>query len=389
MKITGIILCILFVFIMFGMTVSTSVNTPRVYADINSVTATTAPPPPIALEIELSEPPVLGETVEVTFTVSIDKLWDGEWEGRLTEDLAQSRAWVQFSWVNIHGSYLEALNYRQIPLVDLSASSNMSWQGNALENRSIIIRSSFQIPFEGLWVINGYFSTSNWRTPQKPGDGYWPPLPKPFLTHWMRYAVAEGYAVNNTSTYSLDFKNSPLNYFDSSMPWGGGEKTFDDSGDKDRPLIMQLNISKPPRVGEEVTISCRIESFFDEQDFSTKIYISKDNMRIFDPGLSDLFVDGSLIWSGDLKAQTPVLVSATIKFPQEGRWHIQLEGTTPERAAELFRFAESIEFTITGDKSYYGITEIKNTQEVKIQRGCQGPVYPTTITTPSAKTSGN
>jgi hypothetical protein len=108
---------------------------------------------------------VAGKTVQLTFTINVNELWYGEWQGRKTEDMAQARAWLQVLWADIHGSYSAARKFVEVPLSEVSPGSDFSWQGNALNTREITLRGDFQIPREGIWKIIGYFAADNWDQP--------------------------------------------------------------------------------------------------------------------------------------------------------------------------------------------------------------------------------
>jgi hypothetical protein len=323
------------------------------------ITDTTVPPSPIRVYLNISALPVLGENVELIFTVNINELWKEEWQGRKTEDLARSRAWIQFFWADIHGSYTAARKFAGVTLSDVSASGDLTWEGNALENRNITLQSSIQIPREGVWKINGYFSTNNWEQPveswlQFPEVG----LKTPILV-WKQYAIADGTAVQ---MFVGDFKKSLLGYL-SNFDYGMvSDKTLNDSSN---PVIIQLDISKPPMVGEEATLTCTITALYDEPDFFAQITFLKSPGIQTDVPLSDFLVSGDLEWQGDLKSQTPVTFSAIIKFPEEGEWQINAFGNSLVRKnAQFLGFTDGINITITKNKAYYGWKEIIYTSTV-------------------------
>lgn len=312
------------------------------------------PRPHIWLDLNISTLPVLGENVELFFTIDIEKLWNGEWQGRKAEDLVDSQAWVQFFWADTHGSYTAARKFVEVPLSEVSSGGELSWEGNALENRNITLKSNIQIPGEGVWKIIGYFSTANWEQPMES----WLQFPeiglKTPVFRWKQYAVADGTAIR---MFYGDYENSSLDYlfnFDYGMV---ADKTLNDSG---APFIIQLDISKPPLAGEEVNLTCTITSLYDEPDFSAWITFLKSPGIKTDIPLSEFLVNGDLAWEGDLKSQTPVTYSAVIKFPEEGEWMIHASVNSQERENAQFRgFTDGIMITIAEDKSYYGWKEIK------------------------------
>ena len=166
--------------------------------------------------------PAVGDNVELTCTVNVNELWKGEWQGRKTEDLTQSRAWVQFLWVDIHSSYAAARKFVNIPLSEVSSSGILTWEGNALENRNFTLQGGIKFPREGIWKIIGYFSTASWEQPEES----WLQFPelgsKTPVFIWKQYAVAEGTAVR---MFVGGFKNSRLGYLDYVRYGRVGDKT--------------------------------------------------------------------------------------------------------------------------------------------------------------------
>lgn len=242
----------------------------------------------------------------------------------------------------------------EVPLSEVSSGGELSWEGNALENRNITLKSNIQIPREGVWKMVGYFSTANWAQPVES----WLQFPEMGLKtpvfRWKQYAVADGTAVR---MFYGDYKNSSLGYLFNVDYGMVADKTLNDSSN---PVIIQLDISKPPLVGEEVNLTCTIASLYDEPDFSARITFLKSPGIKTDIPLSEFLVNGDLTWEGDLKSQTPVTFSAVIKFPEEGEWRIYAFGNSLEReTAQFSGFADSIMITIAGDKTYYGWKEIK------------------------------
>ena len=120
------------------------------------------------------------------------------------------------------------------------------------------------------------------------------------------------------------------------------------------PVVLELDISKIPKVGEETTLSCRISSLYDLSNFSAKINFSK---KLGDKSTQkipreNLLLEGDLRWDGDIEKDKPIEFSALIKLPDEGDWEIYASGDYPTN--ERSGFSDRIYLTIADEKSYYG-----------------------------------
>jgi hypothetical protein len=306
---------------------------------------------PIDLDLSLSRPPKIGETAELDFSVSISPIWvENE-----PQSFENARAWVEFSYANHKGSYLEARNTVMIPMDEVLVSGELYWEGNAVENNEIELHGTVRLPREGIWIIRGCF----------PVEGFGKPL-EDRITVAVTENVSEflGYSnfkymlagiFNHLTGRSLSY----LSYY----PYGHGpQRTLDE----DNPTVLTLDIPKIPKAGEEVIISCCIESLLDGPGYSAKIEFAR---RLGDgsidkiPGGS-LLVDGDLEWRGNLKKGEPVKFSATVIFPENGDWRIQVLGDNLEFPGNLL--LDTIEMHINDNKGYYGWGE----QIIKWDFGC-------------------
>jgi hypothetical protein len=291
---------------------------------------------PIGISLSLSPAPKLGETAELTYIVNIrdDAL------GYFGQSLANAKAWIDFEWTNIQGSYTEAKHSIQIPLSETAVSGNMTWQGNALANRNFkAIDCQIRLPREGVWKINSHlsvFSGNTWKQIHSGG---------------LQVGVAEGTATIITG--SREFYSSQLGYM-GNYPYGNvPDRVLNETSD---PILLVLDISKAPKVGEEAILTCRITSLHDVSDLPTKIDFSKwqqATKRTPIPG-TDLLVKGDLDWRGSLKSGQPVEFSATIKFPEEGDWLVHGQGNILTTNIGNNAFSDEIRMTFTGDRGSYG-----------------------------------
>ncbi len=311
---------------------------------------TTVPWPPIRIYLDFSELPAAGKTVLLTFTINVNELWYGEWQGRKVEDLNHTRAWLQVFWADIHGSYSAARKFAEVPVSQVSLDSDFSWEGNALDTKDIKLRGNIQIPKEGIWKIVGYFAADTWDQPLEINDPIYHGVEDktPVFTY-KQYAVADAIAADMSRS---DFSVGPLAYLGDINYGRMPDHQLDETVN---PVIMQLDISKPPLVGEEVVLTCRILSLHDVPGFFAQIIFRKGPRFTTDIPVSDFLVNGELKWHGDLKSQIPVTISATIKFPESGEWQIFIGGNSVEREdADLSGYSDAIKLTVNKDKAYYG-----------------------------------
>ena len=286
---------------------------------------------PISTRLSISHPPKLGETAELTYSVNVR---DIAGLGQPKESLADSRAWVEFIWVNTQGSYLEAKYGLEVPANEVLVSGNVAWSGNALETPDVELTSTVQLPREGIWIIYGYFSGEGWKAPYK-----------------SRMAVAASLmaaAVVGTP----EFSSGPLAYL-GNFPYGEVAKPTPDDLN---PVVMELDISRPPRVGEEVTITCRISSLYDVPDFTTELrFFRRTGERI---PADSVLVKGFTKWDFDLKAGNPIEVSATVKFSEAGDWRIGAYGNSLQNIQnQYFGFADNLQMNVGSDKGSFGWQE--------------------------------
>jgi hypothetical protein len=327
-------------------TTSTSVPTPTPSATptgtspapISTPTLTLTPSPthaPIASRVIISRAPKLGETAELTSYLEIDSKTFNDSEDPKRE-LEGARIWTEFYWTDIHGSYSTAKQAVQVPESDALISGDLTWQGDATQIKDVTLHSTIQLPREGVWDIRVFFAGA---TVQPYG---------PF-NHVKVAVTRDAAAIMGT----LEFKSGPLAYL-GGFPYGaaaGGEAVPNEL----RPVIMELDISKAPLMGEEAVVTCRIVSLHDVTDFSATIIFLKNGVQV--PG-ENLMVQGSLGWTGDLKQGQPVEFSATITFHDEGSWEIIASGNSLDNEINhISGSGDILGMTIQNNLSFFGFME--------------------------------
>jgi hypothetical protein len=335
-------------------TPSTNITGNNPSPDLNA-TATSYPSgyPPISARLFISHAPRPGETAELDLTIKTNENPTQGYPGG-TE---KARAWIEFYWTNIHGSYSESNHAVKVPLEEVLISGEVNWEGNYFERKNIglTLHSKIQLPREGVWQIRGFFSGDDWKSPQQ---------------SVLRIAVSDGDAANMNQP---EFKSSLLAYLGNIgggfndlidfpyFPYTGYQQIFINESD---PVYLELDISKAPIVGEQVIVTCRIISLHDVPDFSAYVKFWKEPFKGYAPA-SDLLISGNLTWKGNLKAKQPVEFNSTIKFPSEGDWAIFAEGNSLENYKnQMTGVATSIKMNITPERGSFGWKERQtNTQD--------------------------
>jgi hypothetical protein len=291
---------------------------------------------PIRSHLSISSAPKLGETAELSFMSNVDASLLRDYDQDKLDNLANAQARVEFYWTDIHGSYSEAKHSVQVPASEILGDRYLNWAGNALQSKDIALKNTIQFPREGIWDIRGFFSGMSGST-QYPVD------------HVKIAVTRDAAAIMGTP----EFKSCPLAYL-GGFPYGaaaGGEAVPNEL----RPVIMELNISKAPLVGEEAVVTCRIDSLHDVTDFSAQVIFWLKNEKSFlKIPVEQVLVDGDLGWTGDLKQGQPVEFSATVKLPEYGYWDIYAYGNSLENESNhMDGHADNIYMTVGNELSYF------------------------------------
>jgi hypothetical protein len=289
--------------------------------------------------LTLSAAPKLGEIADLTFTVDIIKL-DAS---HPSEGLAKSKAWIDFYWTNTEGSYSEAYRPVQIPLEEIFVDGDLTWEGSY--NKGFTLQGKIKLPREGIWSIFARFYGEGWNS-----GGFGAEL---------EVAVADGTAAIIDTE---EFKNGPLAYMGNATyadGVGGYQKGVSPpvSAYEGIPVTLGLDISKAPRAGEEVTLSCRITSIIDVPDVSIQWhFLRRLGDSVQDIPATELLSSADLGWKTDVKKGEPAVFSTTIKFPTEGDWEIAASGVSGTKP--LIQSGHRMRISITSTRSSFGWKDI-------------------------------
>ena len=298
----------------------------------NTTTESTTLPWDIESHLTISKAPKIGETVDLTFTVDVIRLQDEQYHP--SAGLAKSKAWLDFYWTNTQGSYSEAYSSVQIPVDEAVVSGEFPWEGSY--SKGFTLHSKIKLPREGIWSIRGNFIGEGWSY----GTGA-----------AIEVAVADGTAAIMGTP---EFMAGPLAYLGNNSYACGVRGPVVPT--EINPVSLGLDISKAPRPGESVTLSCRITSLVDMPDVSIQWYFYRrigDNKQEI-PAAELLSIE-DLGWKTDVKKDVPVVFSTTIKFPSEGDWEIIAAGKSGTNY--LTDSGHILKMRITSTISYFGWEE--------------------------------
>jgi hypothetical protein len=288
------------------------------------------------MTILLSPVPKLGETAELTFIAAAHN-------APTLKNFSNTRVWVEFYYANTRGSYLEAKYADLVPLEEVLVSGKLSWKGNATKDGFPELHATVQLPREGIWIIVGFVRCKGWEQP----------VGQTRFFAITEDATADIYGINGNIVDFNKFKSGPLGYL-ANFDYGWFGKRVPDEYD---PVVLELDISKAPGVGEEAVLTCHINSIIDYEDYSAEFGFGKrgNDYRIDFMTGESLLVDGDLSWEGDLEKDESVEFSATIKFPEEGDWMAEVLGDNPTSTGSLLR--DTIEMAIGDERGYFGWEE--------------------------------
>jgi hypothetical protein len=283
----------------------------------------------VQIILSLSNAPKLSETMDILLAPNIHYLSSNE-----SQSIDNSRAWLEFTWTNIHGSYSEAETAAPISLDEVRVKGDLSWQGAIKIGETIEVHSTVKLPREGVWAITGYFTGEGWQKP---------------VTAQMRVAVTkDAAAIIGTPA----FYHSPLVYL-GYIGYGQAYTLGKPAPSEANPVLIHLDISKAPQPGEESVLTCNINSFYDLSDFPVQVTFFKRvdaNNQTIVPG-DKLLVNGSLNWTGNINKGANQ-VSASIKFPEEGDWEIHVQSDYPLNGQP--GFADNLRLHVVKQLSYFG-----------------------------------
>ena len=298
------------------------------------------PAAPVSCTVSLPQPPKAGDSAELEFI-----LHD-------VNGIKNSQSWLEFYWTNTQGSYLETRNRIQIDPQDILLNGAASWYVDSPEDIDITLSDTIRFPKEGIWVITGFFYNND----------------KQLFSSSIQIAVKKEASINTSKIYgSKDFAD-----IDNLLNGDGGLNDEPDltSFDKNEPVLMELNLSKPPKAGEKVTLTCKIVALhhdipnliahivlwkyvFEHPDILTYLWNYTNTDEV------DFYNSGTLLWQGSLQQNKPVEFSVVISIPESGNWQVyaggdSLPGYQSFSDIKYSQRNKKINLTINADSGSYG-----------------------------------
>ena len=122
------------------------------------------------------------------------------------------------------------------------------------------------------------------------------------------------------------------------------------SGEVRTPITVLLILSQAPRLDEPAQVTLVVTSTLDAPGTTAEILLP--------PGA--VATGGALTWTGDLQAQQPQQLQATIKFAQEGDWTLQGKALRPAGGRDVWGDLAVIYLHITREAGQVGFPKEPN-----------------------------
>jgi hypothetical protein len=122
------------------------------------------------------------------------------------------------------------------------------------------------------------------------------------------------------------------------------------AGEVRTPISVRLILSHAPRLDESAYVNLVITSTLDAPGATAEI--------VLPPGA--VATDGALTWTGDLRAQQPQRLQATIKFVQEGNWMLAGKALREAGGQDVWGDMAVIYLHITRDAGQVGFAPEPN-----------------------------
>jgi hypothetical protein len=118
------------------------------------------------------------------------------------------------------------------------------------------------------------------------------------------------------------------------------------SSDPSTPITVKLILSKAPRLEEPADLAFIVSSVLDAPGTTVEILLPEGSV----------LVDGNLNWSGDLAANQPIQLQATMKFVKEGNWTIEAKARRDLENGDVWADAAYIYLHVTENTGQVGFS---------------------------------
>lgn len=258
------------------------------------------------------------------------------------------RVWIEFMHTKTAGSWQESRQTIDVASEKVSLNEAIYWEGTLTEDDKLTLNGSVAFPEEGIWEI-----IANVEAPE--------------YKHVWKSSLKLVTTADQAGVFgSESFRSSDLAFV---ADWGNFSNGKDNSTDS-YPFHVEIDIAKPPLLGEPVGLTCEMSSLKDVQDVVAQVLFSISNEKggfTIIP-IEDVLVEGDAIWKGDVDRENPVRFSAIVQFPEEGDWEIAVQARGSINS-EIVAAADAVRLNVSKEKSWFAWVEhpYKKTRE--------GPAY--------------
>jgi len=307
-----------------------------------STTNDVIPPSPEVCSLEMAKSPKVGDSAELAFVL---------------QDGSRAQAWLEFYWTNTAGSYLDTRYPVQVDPKTVVVSGRTSWQVNSPES-VVTQKDTVRFPRPGIWEIRGFF--------HDPGGQ--------LFSDRLQIAVKPDAALDISTMYHPSGFADIENLLRGERGVSSYTSPFLSGSNRTEPVLIELDLSKAPKPGEKVKLTCRAVSLHhDIPNFVIHVALWKrvleqpdeytNLLKYIDTPEKQYFVSGVLLWQGILKQGKAVEFSSTIAIPESGDWQIYAGGDALPleevlREGRFSQYSDAVTLTVADQDSSFGYSEI-------------------------------
>ena len=211
----------------------------------------------------------------------------------------------------------------------------MDWEGALTPDAPLEFIATVRFPEEGIWEITGYFDDID-----------------PGFYNCRSRAVKLAVQTDRAGIYGSEaYLAGELEWMKDYSPTRADSP---DTPNNDYPVIAELDLSKPPKLGETAELTWSITSIKDFENANVWIefrLLEAESSREITPAAESILVEGNMEYEGAIAKGVPVSASAIVKFPSEGDWEITLRFFASK---DSFNAGDSIFLNVTEDRGRWG-----------------------------------
>jgi len=136
------------------------------------------------------------------------------------------------------------------------------------------------------------------------------------------------------------------------------QRTTDEPATTRTPITVKLEISKAPKLNEDVLVKCIVTSILDAPKTVIKIELPEAAIKL----------SGDLNWEGDLIQGVPVELSIKVRFIEEGNWTIRATAIHMVDEQNSWGDVDSIYLNVTKESGEFGFSDSYQRGKAKTRR---------------------